>query len=202
MENKTKIKFNQLEYVLKQNQPVNEFAINKPQITVKKLTLTEKIKETGSDILNKTKKVFKFIMKPFSTIAKSVKKPFLERKAKKEKIKEQQELDNFFLKNYGATSGHVKEIIQKLETKYSVEDEDFENLRKKNIQEINSLKRKPAFMVDPEAIEEHNSEDNSNKPELKELIAKENNVAQEILNSTPKSKKLKAKAKILVKTQA
>jgi hypothetical protein len=56
-------------------------------------------------------------------------------------------------------------------------------------------------MVDPDAIVEHNSEDNSGKPELKDLIKKENSVATKILTATPKTKKLKAKAKILVKTQ-
>lgn len=201
MENKTKIKYNGNEFLLKQNENINRNVIGSPRITVKKMTVAEKVKETGSNLSNKTKKVVNYLLKPFSGIIKAIKKPFLERKAKKEKIKTQQELDNFFEKNYGAKTSHVKEIIQKLETKYSSENEDFETLRKKNIQEINSIKHKSPILVDPDAIIEHNSEDNSGKPELKELIKKENSVATEILTSTPKTKKLKAKAKILLKTQ-
>lgn len=201
MKNKTKIKYDDVEFLLKQNRNIDRNVIGGNKITVKKMTLAEKVKETSSGILNKTKKVVDYILKPFSSIIKAVKKPLLERKAKKEKIKTQQELDNFFEKTYGAKTNHVKEIIQKLETKYSVEDEDFETLRKKNVKEINSIKRKSPTMVDPDAIVEHNSEDNSGKPELKDLIKKENSVATEILTATPKAKKLKAKAKILVKTQ-
>ncbi|OQA30198.1 MAG: hypothetical protein BWY55_00940 [archaeon ADurb.Bin336] len=201
MENKTKIKYNGNEFLLKQNENINRNVIGSPRITVKKMTVAEKVKETGSNLSNKTKKVVNYLLKPFSGIIKAIKKPFLERKAKKEKIKTQQELDNLFEKNYGAKTSHVKEIIQKLETKYSSENEDFETLRKKNIQEINSIKHKSPILVDPDAIMEHNSEDNSGKPELKELIKKENSVATEILTSTPKTKKLKAKAKILLKTQ-
>ena len=166
------------------------------------MTLSEKVKETGNGILNKTKKVVNFVLKPFSGIIKAVKKPFLERKVEKEKIKSQKDLDNFFKKNYGASTGHIKGIIQKLETKYSVEDEDFESLRKKNVKEINSIRKKSPTMVDPDAIVEHNSEDNSGKPELKDLVNKENSVATELLTATPKSKKLKTKAKILLKTQS
>lgn len=202
MENKTKIKYNDVEFLIKQNKDINRNAINGAKITVKKMTLGEKVKETGSGILNKTKKVFNFVMKPFSGIIKAIEKPFLERKTKKEKIKTQQELDNFFEKNYGASTGHIKEIIQKLETKYSVDDEDFETLRKKNVKEINAIKHKSPLMVDPDAIIEHNSEDNAGKPELKELINKENSVATELLTATPKTKKLKTKAKILLKTQS
>ncbi len=202
MENKTKIKYNDIEFLLKQNKNINTNVIGSAKITVKKMTLGEKVKETGSDILNKTKKVVEYILKPFSGIIKAVKKPLIERKAKKEKIKSQQELDNFFEKNYGAKTHHVKEIIKKLETKYSVEDEDFETLRKKNIKKINSIKHKSPTLVNPDAIVEHNSEDNSGKPELRELIKKENSVATEILTATPKTKRLKTKAKILVKTQA
>lgn len=202
MENKTKIKYNDVEFLIKQNKDINRNAINNAKITVKKMTLVEKVKETGSGILNKTKKVVNFVMKPFSGIIKAIEKPFLERKAKKEKIKTQQELDNFFEKNYGTKTHHVKEIIQKLETKYSVEDEDFETLRKKNVKEINSIRRKSPTLVDPDAIVDHNSEDNSNKPELKDLVKKENSVATELLTATPKSKKLKTKAKILLKTQS
>jgi hypothetical protein len=202
MENKTKIKYNDVEFLIKQNKDINRNAINGAKITVKKMTLGEKIKETGSGILNKTKKVFNFVMKPFSGIIKAIEKPFLERKTKKEKIKKQQELDNFFEKNYGTKTHHIKEIIQKLENKYSVENEDFETLRKKNVKEINSIRKKSPLMVDPDAITEHNSEDKSGKPELKDLINKENSVATEILATTPKSKKLKTKAKILLKTQS
>jgi hypothetical protein len=201
MENKTKIKYDNVEFLLKQNKNIDRNVIGSAKISVKKMTLAEKVKETGSGVLNKTKKVVKFLLKPFSNIIKSVKKPLLERKAKKEKIKTQQELDNFFEKTYGTKTHHVKEIIQKLETKYSVEDEDFETIRKKNVQEINAIKHKSPTLVDPDAIVEHNAEDNHGKPELKELIKKENSVATEILTATPKSKKLKAKAKILVKTQ-
>ena len=201
MENKTKIKYNDLEFLLKQNKNIDRNIIGGAKITVKKMTLTDKVKETGSGILNKTKKVANFLFKPFYGIIKSVKKPFLERKAKKEKIKSQQELDNFFVKNYGASTSHIKGIIEKLETKYSVEDKDFELLRKKNVKEINNIKHKSPTLVDPDVILEHNSEDNSNKPELNELIKKENSVAVEILTATPKSKKLKTKAKILIKTQ-
>jgi hypothetical protein len=201
MKNKTKIKYNDVSYLLKQNKNIDRNVIGRAKITVKKMTLGEKIKETGSGILNKTKKVINFILKPFSGIFNVVKKPFLEKKAKKEKIKTQQELDNFFERNYGAKSSHVKEIIQKLETKYSVEDEDFETLRKKNVKEINSIRRKSPTLVDPDAIVDHNSEDNSGKPELSDLIKNENTVAIEILTTTPKSKKLKTKAKILLKTQ-
>ena len=175
---------------------------NLTKITVKKITLAEKIKETGSRILNKIKNFFNLILKPFYIIIKLVKKPFLEKKAKKEKIKSQQELDNFFMKNYGATTGHVKEIIEKLETKYSAEDEDFETLRQKNVKAINSIRSKSPTLVDPDAIVEHNSDDNSYKPELKDLVRKETSVANEILTATPASKKLKTKTKILVKTQA
>ena len=202
MENKTKIKYNNVSYLLGQKKDIDRNVIGSTKVTVKKMTLGEKVKETGSGILNKTKKVVNFVLKPFSGIIKAAKKPFLERKAKKEKIKTQQELDNFFERNYGAKSNHVKEIIQKLETKYSVEDEDFESLRKKNVKEINNIRKKSPTLVDPDAIIEHNSDDNSGKPELKELINKENSVATEILTATPKTKKLKAKAKILVKTQS
>lgn len=198
MENKTK--YNDIPYLLTQTK--NDIAfLNTNKITVKKITLGEKLKETGSRILNKIKKFFNVILKPFSAIIKSVKKPFLERKAKKEKIKSQQELDNFFVKNYGATSGHIKEIIEKLEKKYSDEDEDFETLRQKNVKAINSIRSKSPTLVDPDAILEHNSDDNSYKPELKDLVKKEFSVANEILTATPATKKLKAKTKILVKTQ-
>lgn len=202
MENKTKIKYNNDEFLLKQIKNVNTNSIGSAKITVKKMTLSDKVKETSYGILNKTKKVVNYMLKPFSGIIKAIEKPFLERKIKKEKIKTQQELDNFFEKNYGAKTHHVKEIIQKLETKYSVEDEDFETLRKKNVKEINSIRKKSPTMVDPDAIVEHNSEDNSGKPELKDLVNKENSVATELLTATPKSKKLKTKAKILLKTQS
>jgi hypothetical protein len=188
--------------LLKQNKNIDRNLIGGAKITVKKMTLNEKLKETGSGILNKTKKVVNYLLKPFSSIIKTIEKPFLERKAEKEKIKSQQELDNFFEKNYGAKTHHIKEIIKKLENKYSVEDEDFETIRKKNVKEINSIRKKSPTLVNPDAIVEHNSEDNSGKPELKDLINKENSVATEILTTTPKSKKLKTKAKILLKTQS
>ena len=116
MENKIKIKYNDVSYLLKQNKTIDRNVIGGAKITAKKMTLSEKVKETGNGILNKTKKVVNFVLKPFSGIIKAVKKPFLERKVEKEKIKSQKDLDNFFKKNYGASTGHIKGIIQKLET--------------------------------------------------------------------------------------
>lgn len=194
MENKTKIKYNDISYLLKQNK-------NSAKITVKKMTFGDKIKETSTGVLNKTKQVINFVLKPFYVLITTIKKPFLDRKAKKEKIKSQKELDDFFERNYGTKTSMVKEIIEKLESKYSPEENNFETLRKKNIQEINSIRRKSPTLVDPDAIVEHNLEDNSGKPELFELVNKENLVTTEILEATPKSKRLKAKAKILLKTQ-
>lgn len=201
MENKTKIKYNDISYLLKQNKSIDYNVPSSAKITVKKMTFGDKIKETSTGVLNKTKQVINFVLKPFYVLITTIKKPFLDRKAKKEKIKSQKELDDFFEINYGTKTSTVKEIIEKLESKYSPEENNFETLRKKNIQEINSIRRKSPTLVDPDAIVEHNLEDNSGKPELFELVNKENLVTTEILEATPKSKRLKAKAKILLKTQ-
>ncbi len=201
MENKTKIKYNDISYLLKQNKNIDYNVPSSAKITVKKMTFGDKIKETSTGVLNKTKQVINFVLKPFYVLITTIKKPFLDRKAKKEKIKSQKELDDFFERNYGTKTSMVKEIIEKLESKYSPEENNFETLRKKNIQEINSIRRKSPTLVDPDAIVEHNLEDNSGKPELFELVNKENLVTTEILEATPKSKRLKAKAKILLKTQ-
>lgn len=201
MENKTKIKYNDISYLLKQNKNIDYNVPSSAKITVKKMTFGDKIKETSTGVLNKTKQVINFVLKPFYVLITTIKKPFLDRKAKKEKIKSQKELDDFFERNYGTKTSMVKEIIEKIESKYSPEENNFETLRKKNIQEINSIRRKSPTLVDPDAIVEHNLEDNSGKPELFELVNKENLVTTEILEATPKSKRLKAKAKILLKTQ-
>lgn len=201
MENKTKIKYNDISYLLKKIKNIDYNVPSSAKITVKKMTFGDKIKETSTGVLNKTKQVINFVLKPFYVLITTIKKPFLDRKAKKEKIKSQKELDDFFERNYGTKTSMVKEIIEKIESKYSPEENNFETLRKKNIQEINSIRRKSPTLVDPDAIVEHNLEDNSGKPELFELVNKENLVTTEILEATPKSKRLKAKAKILLKTQ-
>ena len=193
MENKRKIKFNNVDFLLQQNgQNPNR------NLILKKMTPIEKVRKISYNFI---KKVINFLSKPFLVIINSIKKKIADKKAKKFAELEQKKLNAFFEKNYGASVSHVKSIIDKMENKsINSEDNDFETIRLKNVKEINKIKRKLPLFVDPDSIVEHNETDNSGKPTLIQLIKEEEDVANKILKTTPLDKKIKKRANFLLKT--